>query len=55
MKWQHTDRSQKDYAGLDEKIRKAFDKQIRLLADNLLHPSLHAKNTMKPKISGRPA
>jgi mRNA-degrading endonuclease RelE of RelBE toxin-antitoxin system len=43
MKWQHSDRSKKDYDGLEQKIQKAFDKQARLLADNLLHPSLHAK------------
>jgi mRNA-degrading endonuclease RelE of RelBE toxin-antitoxin system len=43
MKWQHSDRSKKDYDGLQEKIQKAFDKQARLLAENLLHPSLHAK------------
>jgi mRNA-degrading endonuclease RelE of RelBE toxin-antitoxin system len=43
MKWQHSDRSKKDYANLEQKIQTAFDKQVRLLADNLLHPSLHAK------------
>jgi mRNA-degrading endonuclease RelE of RelBE toxin-antitoxin system len=24
-------------------VRRAFEKQLRFLADNLLHPSLHAK------------
>ncbi len=43
MKWQHSDRSKRDYADLEQKIQKAFDKQARLLADNLLHPSLRAK------------
>jgi hypothetical protein len=43
MKWQHSDRSKKDYDGLEQKIQKAFDKQARLLADSLLHPSLRAK------------
>jgi mRNA-degrading endonuclease RelE of RelBE toxin-antitoxin system len=43
MKWQHSDRSKKDYDGLQPNIQKAFDKQARLLADNLLHPSLRAK------------
>lgn len=43
MRWQHSDRSKKDYDGLQQKIQKAFDKQARLLAENLLHPSLHAK------------
>lgn len=43
MKWQHSDRSKADYDGLQPNIRKAFDKQARLLAGNLLHPSLHAK------------
>ena len=43
MKWQHSDRSKQDYDGLQHAIKKAFDKQARLLAANLLHPSLHAK------------
>ena len=43
MKWQHSDRSKIDYDSLQQKIRKAFDKQVRFLADNLQHPSLHAK------------
>ena len=43
MKWQHSDRSKKDYDGLSQNIPRAFDKQARLLAKNLLHPSLHAK------------
>jgi hypothetical protein len=43
MKWQHSDHSKKDYDGLRPNIRKAFDKQARLLAADLLHPSLRAK------------
>lgn len=43
MKWQHSDRSKQDYDSLQRKIQKAFDKQARLLAENLLHPSLRAK------------
>jgi len=43
MKWQHSDRSKIDYDRLQQNIRKAFDKQVRFLADNLQHPSLHAK------------
>jgi hypothetical protein len=43
MRWRHTARSKEDYAGAPIRIQKAFDKQARLLAENLLHPSLHAK------------
>ena len=43
MKWQHSDRSEEDYQKAPLRIQKAFDKQARLLAENLLHPSLHAK------------
>lgn len=43
MKWQHSGRSKADYDGLQPSIKKAFEKQVRLLAANLLHPSLHAK------------
>jgi mRNA-degrading endonuclease RelE of RelBE toxin-antitoxin system len=43
MKWQHSNRSKEDYDSLQSSVRKAFDKQARLLAGNLLHPSLHAK------------
>jgi hypothetical protein len=43
MKWQHSDWSKEDYDGLQPNVRKAFDKQVQLLAGNLRHPSLHAK------------
>ena len=43
MKWRHSNRSEKDYKDAPLRIQNAFDKQARLLAANLLHPSLHAK------------
>jgi mRNA interferase RelE/StbE len=43
MKWQHSDLSEEDYQNAPLRIQKAFDKQIRLLTVNILHPSLHAK------------
>jgi plasmid maintenance system killer protein len=49
MRWQHTDRSKQDYDDAPAKIRKAFDKQVSLLAANLSHPSLRAKKFDEPK------
>ena len=43
MKWQHSNRSKDDYRKAPPGIQRAFDKQARLLAENLLHPSLRAK------------
>ena len=43
MKWQHSDRSKAEYNHAPWSVQKAFDKQVRLLAENLLHPSLRAK------------
>ena len=43
MKWQHSNRSREDYSSAPIQIQKAFDKQVRLLAENRLHPSLRAK------------
>jgi plasmid maintenance system killer protein len=43
MKWQHSNRSREDYSGAPIQVQKAFDKQVRLLAANRLHPSLRAK------------
>jgi mRNA interferase RelE/StbE len=43
MKWKHTDRSFRDYRSAPATVQKAFDKQVRLLAGNLRHPSLRAK------------
>jgi len=31
MKWQHTDRSKRDYEDAPSKVKKAFDKQARVL------------------------
>lgn len=55
MKWQHSARSKADYDGLQPNIRKAFNKQVHLLASNLLHPSLRApKSTTNRKTFGKP-
>ena len=43
MKWQHSNRSEADYNNASLRIQKVFDKQVRLLAENLRHPSLRAK------------
>jgi mRNA interferase RelE/StbE len=43
MKWFHTERSERDYRAASDAVQKAFDKQARLLAQNLRHPSLRAK------------
>ena len=43
MKWQHSNRSRSDYLNAPAQIQKAFNKQVRLLAENLSHPSLRAK------------
>lgn len=43
MKIRLTERLRKSYAEAPKTIQKAFDKQAGLLADNLHHPSLHAK------------
>jgi len=43
MKWQHSNRSRQDYSNAPAQIQKAFDKQVRLLAENLSRPSLRAK------------
>ena len=49
MKWQHSNRSEVDYNNAPLRIQKVFDKQVRLLAGNLLHPSLHAKKFSESK------
>jgi mRNA interferase RelE/StbE len=38
-----TERLRKSYDAAPGPVRKAFDKQTRLLAENLRHPSLRAK------------
>ncbi len=43
MKWQHSSRSRNDYLNAPAQIQTAFDKQVRLLAENHSHPSLRAK------------
>ena len=43
MKIQLTERLRKSYAGAPPGVRRAFDKQVRLLACDLRHPSLRAK------------
>jgi mRNA interferase RelE/StbE len=43
MKWQHTERSRGDYRAAPLDVQKAFDKQARLLSQDLRHPSLRAK------------
>ena len=43
MSWQHSNRSEADYNSVPLRVQKAFDKQILLMSQNLLHPSLRAK------------
>lgn len=43
MIWLHSNRSKRDYQEASVEVQKAFDKQARLLAANLQHPSLRAK------------
>jgi mRNA-degrading endonuclease RelE of RelBE toxin-antitoxin system len=43
MKIVYTAKFQKDYVASPADVRKAFDKQLRFLSQNLQHPSLHAK------------
>jgi len=43
MKLRLTERLRKSYAAAPLQVQKAFDKQARLLAQNLHHPSLRAK------------
>ena len=43
MTWQHSNRSRQDYLNAPAQIQKAFDKQVRLLSVNFLHPSLRSK------------
>ena len=43
MRLIHTARFEKDYSAAPTDVQRAFDKQERFLADNLQHPSLHAK------------
>jgi mRNA-degrading endonuclease RelE of RelBE toxin-antitoxin system len=43
MKLLYSPRFQKQYDDAALAVQKAFDKQAKLLLDNLRHPSLHAK------------
>ena len=43
MRLIHTARFERDYSDAPPDVQRAFDKQERFLADNLQHPSLHAK------------
>ena len=43
MKLLYSYRFRKAYADAPPQVRKAFDKQARLLAESLRHPSLQAK------------
>jgi hypothetical protein len=43
MKLRFTDKADKDYAASPRIVRKAFEKQLAFLLDNLRHPSLQAK------------
>jgi hypothetical protein len=54
MRLIHTARFEKDYAAAPTAVQHAFDKQERFLADNLQHPSLHAKKVDAAKFA-RPA
>jgi plasmid maintenance system killer protein len=43
MKRQLTTTALKNYQAALPAVQKAFDKQVKLLLENLQHPSLHAK------------
>ena len=43
MKLRLTERLRRSYESAQPSVRKAFDKQAALLAENLQHPSLRAK------------
>lgn len=43
MNVRYTDHFERQYRALPEQLKARVDKQIRLLAENLRHPSLRAK------------
>ena len=43
MKWLLTNRAWRDYQGAPAAVQKAFDKQVRFLAEDLRYPSLRTK------------
>jgi hypothetical protein len=55
MKLQRTSHFARAYAKAPKEIQGAFDKQSRLLLQNLLHPSLHAKKYDEVRIGGKRA
>jgi hypothetical protein len=50
-----SDRAIEDLKDAPPNVRRAFEKQIRFLAANLQHPSLHAKKYDEAATFGRPA
>ena len=54
MRLIHTARFEKDYSAAPTDVQRAFDKQERFLADNLQHPSLHAKKYDESTACGKP-
>jgi len=43
MKWVLAERAMRDYRSASSEVQRALDKQLRLLAQNLNHPSIHAE------------
>ncbi len=43
MRLRYTRRFRDQYQSAPQEVQKAFDKQVRLLAENFRHPSLRAK------------
>ena len=43
MRARFTDQGERDYESLARNLRKAFEKQLQFLLNNLQHPSLNAK------------
>jgi hypothetical protein len=43
MNWRHTERSFNDFERAPAAVRRAFEKQIELLSQDLRHPSVRAK------------
>lgn len=43
MRYRITEHFERSFANAPKKIQKAFDKQIRLLLENIRYPSLRAK------------
>jgi len=43
MRLRITEKAAEDYAGLPDAVRRAFQKQLRLMLEDARHPSLQAK------------